>query len=325
METRLLVKTLAVTRNGIVYIYRMSLFLSTLDTIYYSIIQMTARGIRAFIRATIEIPTEEPFDAKPLQEPVATTQSVITPEAPVEAESPEKETFKTVEQILKTDSYVPTGIGKNTIMYAGTIAVPVYANPTIEFDAQIGTVPYGEMIIVLESRGRFFKVAWNTLEGWVLRDDLADRAIRVYPEFVIGEENLVDHSNTAHVRSILGDVFGLGRSEFSLQAGEYVLFRLWKKGLRINWPATRPRVPGLWHTILKGTTGVHVGVMPRVGSIMEYMFNTDIGHLAYVEAVFPDNTIIISEVNYPDSGIYNERELSKVEWTEMKPVFISVS
>jgi hypothetical protein len=210
-------------------------------------------------------------------------------------------------------------------MYAGNIQVPVYKNPTIEFDTKIGDIPYGEMVMMLEPRGRFSRVVWNEVEGWVLREDLVDRAARVYPEFMIGQENSVDHPNTVHVRAILGDVFGIGRSEFSLQAGEYVLYRLWKKGIRIVWPQTEsPRVPGLWHKILKGVSGIHIGVTPKVGSIMEYMFNDDIGHLAYVEAVFPDNTITISEVNYPDAGIYNEREITKEEWRELKPVFISV-
>ena len=147
--------------------------------------------------------------------------------------------------------------------------------------------------------------------------------MRVYPEFRIGQENSVDHPNTAHVRAILGDTFSIGRSEFPLQAGEYALYRLWKKGIRIEWPTIRPRVPGLWHKILKGTPKIHVGVTPKAGSIMEYMLNNDVGHLAYVEAVFPDNTIAISEVNFPDSGIYNERELTKEEWKELRPVFIS--
>ncbi|MCR4286353.1 MAG: hypothetical protein NUW00_05660, partial [Candidatus Kaiserbacteria bacterium] len=74
-----------------------------------------------------------------------------------------------------------------------------------------------------------------------------------------------------------------------------------------------------------GVPHVHVGVVPKMGSIMEYISDADTGHLAFVEAVFPDDTISVSEVNFPDSGIYNERELSKDEWKELKPVFIAVS
>lgn len=216
-------------------------------------------------------------------------------------------------------------IQKNTVMYANSVRVPVFKNPTIEFDGQIGEVPFGDMIIVLEPRGRFYRIMWNTIEGWVLKEDIADRALRVYPVFTIGEENGVDHPNTAHVRTILGDIFGLGRSEFALQAGEYVLYRLWRKGIRITWPEIRPRVPGLWHTILRGSRQIHIGVMPKVGTVMEYMLTPEMGHVAYVEAVFPDHTITISEANFPDAGIYNERVLTKEEWKELHPVFMTVS
>ena len=242
------------------------------------------------------------------------------------------QTFKSLQSVLKEkkviiekkETLVHEVVPHNTIMYAAGIAVPIYAGPTIEFDTQIGSIPYGEMIMVLEPKGRFLKIVSNGVEGWVVKEDIADRASRIYPEFVVGQENSVDHPNTAHVRAILGDPFGIGHSEFALQAGEYILYKLWRKGIRITWPETRPRVPGLWHNILRGSPRMQMSVTPKVGSVMEYMLNGEIGHLAYVEAVFPDNTIAISEVNYPDSGIYNERELSREAWRELKPVFIQV-
>jgi surface antigen len=70
--------------------------------------------------------------------------------------------------------------------------------------------------------------------------------------------------------------------------------------------------------------GVSIGVVPKVGSVIEYTFPDEIGHLAYVEAVFPDESIVLSEANYPDRGIYNERTLGKEEWTALNPVFIQV-
>jgi len=282
-------------------------FQNAVDTLYDMILTLTLHGFKIFSVGDEDVCPHVVGDGVELQ-----------------AETGPK-TFKTVHEVLKAKPYNDVAIKKNTIMYAGTVAVPVYQQPTIEFDAQIGTIPYGEMVIMLEARGRFSHVVWNMLEGWVLRDDLVDRSSRVYPEFIIGEENNVDDRNAIYIRAILGDVFGVGRSQFPLQAGEYVLYRLWKKGIRIEWPNIRPRIPGLWHKILKGVPHVHVGVTPKVGSIMEYVFESDIGHLAFVEAVFPDDTITISEVNYPDSGIYNERVLTKEEWKELRPVFIQVA
>lgn len=234
-------------------------------------------------------------------------------------------TFRTIQDILKVEKNIDVTEVQNTILYVCEVNVSMYENPTIEFDTQVGVVPYGEAVTMHEARGRFFHVTWNGLTGWVLRDDLADRVSRVYPEFRVGQEHSVDHPHTAQVRAILGNEFGVGRSEFPLQSGEYVVYKLWRKGIRIQWPDIRPRVPGLWHTILKGLPQVHMGVMPKVGTVMEYMLDTDVGHVAYVEAVFPDDTISISEVNFPDSGIYNERILTKEEWKSLKPIFIQFS
>ena len=299
----------------------MNLFLETLDTLYFSIIGLTVRSIRAYTNAqeySKAYVVEETYEGNEVPE--------IEKNIPQEdREITEIPTFKTIHEILKTpiqNSVV--GYVKNTPMYVGNTAVPMYRNPTIAFDTCIRTIPYGEMVMMLEPRGRFYKIIWNEIEGWVLRDDLVENSVQVYPEFVIGEEQSVDHPNTARVRTVLGDVFGLQRSNFPLQAGEYILYKLWEKGIHITWNEVRPRVPGLWHKILKGSHGIHVGVVPKVGSIMEYMLHDDMGHLAYVEVVFPDDTIIISESNFPDSGIYNERELLKEEWKAVKPVFITV-
>ena len=301
--------------------YDMNLFLETLDTLYFSIIGLTVRCIRAYTNAQEYITAyvaEETYEANE----VAEIEKNISQEDHEIIEIP---TFKTIHEILKPPIQNSVfGYVKNTRMYVGNTAVPMYRNPTIAFDTCIRTIPYGEMVMMLELRGRFYKIVWNEIEGWVLRDDLVESSVQVYPEFVIGEEQSVDHPNTARVRTVLGDIFGLQRSNFPLQAGEYILYQLWKKGIYITWNEVRPRVPGLWHKILKGTRGVHVGVVPKVGSIMEYMLHDDMGHLAYVEAVFPDDTITISECNFPDSGIYNERELLKEEWKAVKPVFITV-
>lgn len=216
--------------------------------------------------------------------------------------------------------------GKNTIMYAATKETPLYNGPTIAFDSCKATIPYGALVLVVEPVGRFYRAIWGAHEGWILKEHLADRASMVYPEFVHGQENSVDHTNTARVRALIGDEFGLSNSEFPLQAGEYVLYRLMRRGLRIVWPSSRaPRAPGSWHTILRGAPLIHIGVMPRVGSIIEYADDHDVGHVAYVEAVFPDSMIAISEANFPHSGMYSERTLSKDAWRALKPVFIEVS
>lgn len=246
-------------------------------------------------------------------------------EAPKDIATDTTSTFRSFQEVLSTQSVAVPHSENHAVMYAGSVDVPLYKNPTQEFDGVLGIIPYGRMVMSLGSRGKWMEIVYGDKKGWVLREDLVDRAAYVYPEFVIGEKNELDDPNTVRIRAMIGDEFDASRVEFPLQAGEYVLYRLLRKGLTIAWPDTRPRVPGVWHTILRGVLGVHIGITPKTGSIMEYTLPEETGHLAYIEAVFPDETINISEANYPDSGIYNERVLTREEWRELKPIFIQVA
>jgi hypothetical protein len=98
-------------------------------------------------------------------------EAVLVPET-IQVTEPFSPTFKTVQEILRTDDRAITDTVKNMVMYAGNASVPLYKNPTIEFDTQIAKIPYGEMVMMTEVKGRFCKVAWREAEGWVLRDDL---------------------------------------------------------------------------------------------------------------------------------------------------------
>ena len=66
-----------------------------------------------------------------------------------------------------------------------------------------------------------------------------------------------------------------------------------------------------------------VGDGATVGSVMEFVL-PEKAHLAYVENVFPDGTIQISEADWPDRGIYNERVLVEDEWHALNPTFITI-
>lgn len=232
-------------------------------------------------------------------------------------------TFKRVGSIIQ--SLTETEDLSHTVAFIASGSTPLFAAPTKAFDTVVTTLPYGSMVMVMEEKGRFSKVSQNGLVGYVLRDELRARAAHVFPEFVVGEPNEHDASNTIRVRACIKDAFFGGEIEADLQAGEYVLYMLMRKNQNINWPPTRPRTPGMWHTILRGVPGIHVGVTPKTGSVLEYTLSNDVGHLAYVEAVFPDNRISLSEVNYPDRGIYYERTLTKEEWQALNPVFIQVT
>lgn len=232
----------------------------------------------------------------------------------------ETNTFRSTADIISTG----TATGTNTVMYTGGMETPIFQNPTMEFDGVIALLPYAAMLIVLENRGRWAKVAHNGLVGWILREELVDRAAHVYPYFVIGERNGTDDPNTIRLRAAISDEYSGGVVHAPLQQVEYVHYRLLRKGITIPWDDTRPRTPGTWQTLLKGRPGVHISVHPKTGAIMEFVHPDGSGHLAYVEAVFPDETISISEADHPEDGIYNERVLTREEWRELSPVFIEV-
>lgn len=306
----------------------MNLLLAVIDDLYRFALESTFRLVGSEQRETLPLfsflPTiPSPTEEQEIPQPSGSSSDQLLPV--------ETKTFKTVEEVLKKKSpadlpdIITMGPAQNTVMYAYRTSVPIFQNPTSEFDTIAGSVSYGSMIMVLEDKGKFVRISSNGLSGWARKEDLADRAAYVYPDFVIGEENGADDPNTIRVRAILGDEFSGGLIEYPLQAGEYVLYRLYRKGLHIEWPSTRPRVPGMWHEILKGVVGIHMSVSPKTGSVMEYMLSEEVGHVAFVEAVFPDETITISEVNFPHGGIYNERVLTRDEWRELRPVFIQVA
>lgn len=243
-----------------------------------------------------------------------------------EAETDSSETsFKTVGNLLSVrgETSSEESLSKR-IAYIGSTRVPLFKSPTKEFDTVVSSLAYGSMVMVLEEKGRFSRVAANGVEGWVLREDLLDRAAYVYPEFSVGGENGPDDPNTLRLRASIRDEFNGIEAEIPLQAGEYVLYKLFRKGKAIDWPETRPRTPGRWHVILRGKENIKIGIAPKNGSIMECILENDVGHVAYVEAVFPDGSITISEANYPDHGMYSERTLTKGEWQAVHAVFIEV-
>lgn len=300
----------------------MNLIIAVIDDLY----TFARDAIRSLLTPGRKTQPSEPYLLAGVADPVKLPGSVETASGDEEIEIESEDaplTFRSTNEILESTL---KGEGtKNTVMYTGSEQTSLFRQPTMEFDSVIGHIPYGSLVMVLESRGRWARIAHKSVQGWALRDELSDRAAYVYPDFTIGQENRHDDPNTLRVRACIADEFGAGKAEMPLQSSEYVLYRLCKKGIRVNWPGVRPRVEGTWHEILKGREHVQIGVRACGGCIMEYVNEDGTGHLAYVEAVFPDETLTISEANFPADGIYNERVLTKEEWRELKPIFLEFS
>ena len=57
---------------------------------------------------------------------------------------------------------------------------------------------------------------------------------------------------------------------------------------------------------------------------MEYTAEDGSGHLSYIDGYFSDGTIVCSGIVDRD-GTYKNRILTKSDWLELKPLFITVS
>lgn len=210
-------------------------------------------------------------------------------------------------------------------MVVGDVEVPLFSNPTKEFDSVIETLPYGAPVAVSKEQGNWSFVTYLKTSGWLEREHLVSHQAQVRPYFVIKEYCGADSDTTKRLRRMIQDEFNAGAAGLPLQSEEYAYYKLLVRGLALPSIKARPRQAGRWQTLFAGERGVHISVRPKTGSIMEYVDEDDIGHLAYIEAVFPDESISISEVGEPQSGYYNERILGKEVWQHLQPVFIQLS
>lgn len=217
---------------------------------------------------------------------------------------------------------------KSTVMYTASLATPVRSEPGILGDTIYTVLPYGAMVMVLEVRDLWARVASGEYTGWVYTDDLEDRAAHVYPDLQKGERYDESDPATERLRALIGDEFGAGELALPLQMEEYVLYRLKRKGVHVEWPHIRPRTPGTWADILGTTAGVKISSEPAAGSIIEYTLPQDgeerkKGCLMYVEAVFPDQSFQVSGVGCEQEGVFSERVFTEEKWRLVRPVFLS--
>lgn len=151
--------------------------LPLIDGVYFHIVTLTVRGVRAYT---------DPRIPKGAGSPNVATSELEEETAP--------HTFKSIGAVLSlARGEVLSPVQESSIvMYAAQQPVFIYSEPTIDFDTKSGIVPYGETVMVKELRGRFARVTWRTVEGWARKDELVDRALLVLPDFAPGEENAVD-------------------------------------------------------------------------------------------------------------------------------------
>lgn len=209
--------------------------------------------------------------------------------------------------------------------YVKSLSAPIYSLPTKTFDGVILVLTYGEAFIIQNRQGNWLQIVTGEISGWIAADDTTDSLAALEPKFAAGTQYAATSQVTEALRTLIQDSFYARELGSTLQNVEYVSYKLQQKNRSILWPKTRPRIAGTWQRILRGERGIHLGVSPKTESVMEYTLEDATGHVAFVESVFPDGSITISEVGYPSEGVFSERTLSRDEWKELRPVFIEVA
>ncbi len=208
--------------------------------------------------------------------------------------------------------------------FVGTIDASLYADPTIVFDNMVRTVPYAQPVRLLQLQGRWAQIRFDDTVGWILKDALCSAARDVFPEFSPHEVYTADHPQTIKLRAYIKDEFGGAQGMFPLTPEEYVYYKLLQKRHHIHWDGERSRLAGTWQRKLKGKMGIYSHVQPKTESAMEYIVD-DMGYIAFVEAVFPDKSIKISQILPEGEAVYCEHTMLPEEWKELRPVFITVA
>ena len=210
------------------------------------------------------------------------------------------------------------------VMYVTVEQAVCVVHPYRDFDTVLAKFPYGTAVTVTGYQGNYAKVFWSHHEGWIHKDNLTPHKVEVWPYFIVDKTYKADDESVKKLRLLITDTFSAGELGLPLQAGEWVVYRLREQNRLIPWPVTHGRLPGDWQSLLKGVPGIHIGIIPKADSIMEWRGDDGIGRVAYVEKVEVDLTLTVSIAGYEVPGCYEEKVFTEVEWRELRPVFIEV-
>lgn len=208
--------------------------------------------------------------------------------------------------------------------FIGDVDTFLYKDPVVAFDTALENLSFGDIVHVVKFGGRWAHVQVRGREGWILKDSLREQVGDVFPEFHDGVMYDASNKETQKLRLYINDQFAGAKADVVLTDAEYVTYKLAKKELQIPWDGGHPRIAGTWQKKLRGMHGVHMGIVPKTDTVMEYVVD-DVGHLAYVEAVFSDESIKISSIGMFDEGMFSDGMMQKAEWIELRPVFIEIT
>ena len=211
------------------------------------------------------------------------------------------------------------------VAYITLPQTPLHMFPAISVDGVVAELPYASKVLVTEQAGRFAKVTSGTLSGWVTYEALTQDERTVTPKLHDGVTYYDTHADTIAIRASIKDVFNVILTELPLQDIEYVLYRLTLRNVQVPWTSERPRTAGSWQRILRGQTGVHISISPKTDAVFEIINDDGSGEVAYVDAVYPDQSIQLSRITAGEPGTYKVETMPLVVWRELRPVFITIA
>ncbi len=154
------------------------------------------------------------------------------------------------------------------------------------------------------------------------KDTIEEIVQQIVLKFEKGVANLATDFNTKKVREIINYEFKFDFDTVWLQCTEYVQYKVLKElGIKIDWTGrVGPRDGAVWPEQFLKLGRYRVLDMPKKGCAMSFTTGCPVppGHVAYVEDVLEDedDSILISEANWPPPGKYCERILTKTQWQD---------
>ncbi len=246
-----------------------------------------------------------------------------SPVAPLYISSPSPRETEVSVSVEKTDFPSDEALAGVT-HFTSERKTPLSIHQTLSFDSIMCLLPYGTTVTVYAFVGRWARVSYQGIVGWVLKDSLKEKIQDILPEFKAEYQYTADFSETKKLRNAIDDAFFGDACGAPLSSAEFVTYLLSDRGVDIKWGMERPRIPGSWQRFLRGAPNVHMGVIPKAGAIMESEDENG-WRLSFVDAVFPDERIRIRSVSEGETPQYFEQIQTKEEWREARPIFIEIS
>ena len=234
----------------------------------------------------------------------------------------EKPAVTTTEKTY-TNSLLTGGETTERSAFVSVFRADCYINEKPAFDELLSEMRFGDTVAVRRIVGDMAQV--HTLHGigWMSVHKLSDDPNDVQPVLEPGVTYLHDNLEVRKLRMSIHDVALGDYLELPLQSLEYILYQLQLRNISFQWPATRPRVVGAIHQLVRGKPGVIVSVEPHTGSVMEIVSSENQrASLGYVVSVQPDESMTVQTVGRVVEGEFRVESMKKDEWRELRPVFI---